>query len=323
MDYNTVLQDGLMSILKENVKTYPQHVNRISEMGHPCSRYLYYSRACWDKKQPPNHHLLGVFETGNILESKIQSIITAAGENSSPKFRIVGSQMVTNDALLKKYNISGSTDGILQVYYDKWQDEGTADIKTCHPNIFTAINSFEDLQKYSWTQKYPAQLMLYSFAFNLDKCFIIFVNKANLYDMKVIEFNVDYGYVESLLAKAERINDAIERAEPPVKINQVDTCSRCPFEHICCPDIKLGEGMDIIENAEIADLLDRRAELLEYHKEYEACDKKIKSYLNKGKDAICGKWLLTWKYFLKKEYTVPASEVFSLKIQSTQPEDSL
>lgn len=286
---------ALSAALAGKKKRYQQHTNRVSALDDPCLRRLYYSRHDWDKATDIDDRLAGVFETGTILESVIQRIVLEVGIAATPQWRIVGSQTPTNDNLLKKYQISGTIDGFLQVRAgDFWQTLGVIDIKTASPNIFPTINDYADLARYSWTRKYRGQLMLYALAHNQEQCNILFVNKSNLYDMKLISFPLDMAYCESLLAKAEKVNDAIASDTPPAGVNNPDECPGCSFFSFCHPDISTGGNLEIIDNAELEAVLDRLADLKDSEKEIAELEKVRDALLVKGRDIACGRWLVTW-----------------------------
>lgn len=305
------IQTGLSAVLESKKTTYPCHVNRISSMDDPCVRRLYYARTAWDKAEPTENSLQGIFETGNLLEPVIERIVSEVGGASTPAWRIVGSQITTNDMLLKQYQISGTIDGFLQVMteHGTWDTLGVIDIKTMSANIFNTINNYSSLLKYPWTRKYRGQLMLYSLAHNLETCFTLLVNKNNLYDMKLIEFPLDMDYCEGLLKKAAAVNQAIQDETPPVKLNDSDECPRCKFASFCCPDFTTGKEMQISDNGELEAIMNRLEELDPLASEYAELEKQRDALLIKGQDVVCGKWLVTWKktvteYKSKTAYTL-------------------
>lgn len=288
--------NGIHSVLEHEKKLYPCHVNRISSMGHPCNRYLYYCRTAWDKAAPTEDGLQGIFNTGNILEPQIEKIFTDVGLACDPPLRIIGTQMSTKDKLLEEYQISGTIDGFLQKNNgESWHTLGVIDIKTSSVNIFNSLQGPESLEKYPWTRRYKAQLMLYALAHNEEHCYILFINKNNLYDMKIIDFPVDMSYAESLLQKANEINKAIKAKKPPAKINEPAECTRCTFASLCCPDIQAGEGISIRESVELADALDLYDELKPFKKEFDAVERRLKGMLTPGQAIIAGDYLITWK----------------------------
>jgi len=306
------IKAGISAVLQREKKVFQQHVNRISALDDPCLRRLYYSRHDWDKATETGDSLQGIFETGSILEPVIERIISQIGEASTPQWRIVGSQLSTNDNLLKEYQISGTIDGFVQVKIDRqWVTIGVIDIKTSSPNIFPQINDYASLARYPWTRKYRGQLQLYALAHNLEQCFILFVNKTNLYDMKFVNFPLDMAYCDKLLEKAKKVNDAIETEIPPVGINDPDECRRCKFFSFCCPDISTGGNLEIIDNGELEAILERIADLEPSAKEYKQLEKTRDALLVKGKDWACGRWLIAWKKIPKVFKPRPAKEGFT------------
>jgi hypothetical protein len=290
------IQTGLAAILAAKKKTYPVHVNRISQLDDPCLRRLFYMRHDWDKAQPYDDRAQGIFETGNILESVIGRIVSEVGEASTPKWRIVGQQATTEDTLLKKYQISGSIDGFLQVFTEgKWVTVGVIDIKTMNPNIFSQVADYASLAKYPWTRKYRGQVMIYSLAHNLPMCFLLLVNKSNLYEMRLLGFPLDMEYCEGLLQKAEAVNLALEADAAPEKINDPEECPRCPWRSFCCPDFISGGNLQVVSNDELEGILNRLEELETTSDEISELEKQRDGLLVRGQDIACGHWLVTWK----------------------------
>ena len=294
---------GIHQILASKKRLYPSHVNRISQIDDPCARKLYYYRAAWDKAEPTDDGLQGVFETGNILEPVIERIISEVGAASTPQWRIIGSQMPTGDNLLQKYQISGTVDGFLQVRVDdRWVTLGVVDIKTMSGNVFARVTDYESLGRFSWTRKYRGQVMLYSLAHNHEWCFLLLVNKNNLFDMRLISFPVDLEYCEGLLKKAELVNNAIDANTPPDGVNDPDICPRCPFYSYCCPDMTTGGNLTICDTDELGAILDRLLELEPMADEIKDLEAQRDAMLVKGENMICGSWLITWKETANKQW---------------------
>jgi CRISPR/Cas system-associated exonuclease Cas4 (RecB family) len=253
-------------------------------------------RTAWDKTAERDDQFQGILETGTDLEPLISRIVSKAGEVGEPPFRIVGTQMPTKDNLLDRHKISGTIDGFWQVRSNgEWKTEGVVDVKTSNPNIFRNLVDYTSLANYSWTRKYRGQLMLYALAHNLEKCVILFVNKSNLYEMKIIEFDVDFAYCERLIQKADEVNLAVECEEAPDKLNSPDECPRCAFAHICLPDYTPGGNMKMVNDEELIGVLDRLRELEDEKKEIKQLEKQRDVILVKGQDVIAGQHVITWK----------------------------
>ena len=313
------IQSGLHNVLESKKKQFPSHVNRISALDDPCLRRLYYSRVAWDKATPTDDKLQGIFESGNLLEPVIERIVLEVGMASFPRWRIVGKQLPTNDALLKKYQISGTIDGLLQVEIDTdygmrdWNTVGVVDIKTCSGNIYPTINCYDDLARYPWTKKYRGQLQLYALAHNVDKCFILFVNKQSLYEMKFIEFDLDMDYCESLLRKADIVNGAIENLDPPDGVDDNKICSACKFLSHCAPDLTIGKDLKISTDVELERQLERMQDLEPGAKEYAVLKKLVDNQLTKGQNIACGRFMITWKEGIRRYKAQPAKEAYEIE----------
>ena len=291
-----MLTEAISKLLEKEKRVYPCHVNRISGLDDPCERRLFYCRTAWDKTAPIDDGFAGILRTGTELEPLIERIVSAAGEAGKPRFRIIGANMPTTDELLKKYQIQGHIDGILEYELDgQWYKQGVIDKKTAHPSIFAGLSDYDSLVKYPWTKKYRGQLMLYALGNNLERCFLLFVNKSNLYQMKLIEFPLDMEYAEGLLQKADRINKAIESKIPPLKLNDPDECPKCQFAHICMPEYSAGGELQISDDKELEAVLLRLQELSPAEKEISDLEKARDVLLTKGTDTICGQFMVTWK----------------------------
>lgn len=297
---NIDLTQPIKTALEAGRKTFPRHVNRISDMGHQCERYLYHCRADWDKRASIDASLLGIFRQGNTLEPILVSYFNLEiGPRHEPPLRIVGQQATTRDSLLVKYEIEGSSDGFLQWYDgDNWITHAVADIKSAGQNPYRGYYDLESLKKHTWSQRYIAQLMLYSFAHNLENCVIFFIDKSNIFhNWKTVEFVVDFAYVEDLLQKAERINKAVKNTNPNMvdKICRPDICDDCGFKHICMPDMAVGTETKISTDPELVDALNQHLLCKCEVSASNLAEKKLKSMLVKGQNIVVGDKLITWK----------------------------
>ena len=294
------LAPAITKALAPKKKAFPCHVNRISSMGHPCEVYLYHCRASWDKAKTIPDSLQGIFDQGKTLEPILMAYFnTQIGPNCDPPLRIVGQQVTTADNLLAEYEISGSIDGFLQEYVacsDMWITIAVVDIKTAGQNPYRGYYDLESLKTHTWSTGYIAQLMLYSFAHNLEGCVIFFVDKSNIYaNWKPVEFDVDYGFVEGLLQKARRVNEAVKAKTPPdSKINRPDYCKECRFAHICMPDLQIGAETKVITDPDVIGGVREFERLKPLRAACNAAEKSMKGMLVAGQTAVAGAYMLEW-----------------------------
>jgi hypothetical protein len=125
----------------------------------------------------------------------------------------------------------------------------------------------------------------------------MFYNKTNPYhDWRIIDVPVDFGYVEGVLQKCDRVNKAIEQETPPKKICEPFWCKTCPFESICLPELEV-EGVEVKlnESPEFEELVYDLMRLKPYFAEYNDALKQVKSHLVKGQDLITKAAVITWK----------------------------
>ena len=310
------IEKSVEEILGEKRGNRPCHTNRCSQLGDPCERRLFYHRTAWDRAVPISTGLAGIFETGNELEPLVERHLSEIGSRAKPRFRIVGQQQTTRDALFDAHKISGTVDGFLQVQTDnQWRTVAVVDIKTANPMIFESLDGVDSLSNYPWMAKYRAQLMLYALAHDLEWCVLVFVNKSNLWQFKTVVFPLDYGYAESLIRKADRINEAVENNEPPPKLNQPAECGRCEFAHICMPELVGSGTLEISTDEELEELLLERESLQEANKRWNQIDGILKKRLVPGTDLAVGSFVIEWIRKQRKEMVIPASEYWQKKIE--------
>lgn len=291
------IQAASNKAIQKRKKIYPNHVNRISELGHDCLRYLYYRRAAWEKSALPGDYLQGVFETGKILEDIVVRIYNEeVGPVTEPKSRIVGTQtQVKRDRLLEQYQISGTADGFLQVCIDdSWKTISVLDIKTCSQNTYPNFTDLESLDRYAWSRKYKGQLTLYALGSNMEHCSILFVNKGNIYQQKIVDFPLNLAYAEELLEKAEQINKCIKNNTPPEKINRPDLCEDCWFNAVCLPELTIGKDIKVCQDPAVKELIEKIVTLKQYKSEYESANRELNRMLIKGQELVVGPWVIKW-----------------------------
>lgn len=276
---------------KQKQRVYPCRSNRASQLGHPCERYLVYMRTDWDKQQPPEVTREFLFEGGRFIEELGIRQLTDAG------FRITNQG---RDFELKEQEITGHVDCFVQDTENRHK-QYPCEIKGISPYDWEAINTADDMLKSekAYMRAYPAQLQLYLLMSNCEEGLFYIINKLT-YVPKEIWVKLDYNYAEGLLQKAEKIIAHIKNKTLPDRINDYKTCKNCPFNHICRPDLDFGEGIAFLNDLELEQALNRKAELEQNAKEYNKLDKEIKKHLQaimKDKtDITVGNWIITKKH---------------------------
>jgi len=274
---------------KQNkIEVYPCHVNRASALGHPCERYLVYMRLNWDKQDPHTWEVQSIFDIGKDFEELVISELKEAGID------IIQQQLAL---MIKKPKITGHIDCKVQI--DGIDFGIPAEIKSMSPYTWNAIKSIDSMfsSKYVYLRKYPAQLQIYLLADEKEFGLFILKNKVSG-QYKFLTMDLDYEFAESLLKKAERVDEYVELEEYPDKLNETDVCLKCPFKHICLPDIGMeGEALEGEALESICDeYVELDSQLGEKYKEKAKRYKEVKDIIRaatEGKPSVrLGKYLI-------------------------------
>lgn len=245
MNLPQTLNQQIVAAKSRKVKNYPCHVNRASQIGHPCERYLVLSRSRWQDKMMHEADLQFIFDLGNLYETAILKDFAEA------EIVIIEQQRAFE---WKEYQLTGHIDG-------KVLHEGRAipaELKSTSPYVWMSINSIQDMveSKYAYLQAYPGQMDCYLLMDNKDYGLWFLKNKVNG-QYKVLEHHLDWDRAELLIRKAERINEHVKNDTLPEHINDAGICMRCGFRHICLPDMGDIEQME----GRLINLLDERADI--------------------------------------------------------------
>lgn len=285
-----------------NITVYPVHSNRASDLGNPCLRYHVLNRTRWTEKQPIDVGLQMVFDMGNEIERIVLKELAEAG------ITVIDQQ---HPFEWKQYQITGHVDGLI-LDLDDSSKAYPMDIKSSSPYVFDSINTVKDLTqgKYPYLRKYPTQLNLYLLMSNIERGLFIFKNKVSG-AYKEIWMDLDYDLGEETLKRAEAINQHVAAGTLPDEIACGD--ERCPYSHICLPD-RIGKDVELLDNDELAEMIDRLNQLKEASAEYNDINRRINKMVEGRDKTICGNYFISGKWIEKKSYTVNASRYWSKKI---------
>jgi len=273
------------------IRVYPCHTNRASSIGHSCEKYLVYERTRWQERKLPDINLQFIFDLGKNIEEIAIAQLKEAG------FVILEQNRYFD---LPKERITGHIDL-------KLKNKGTGEVAPCEikgleHHTWETINTEEDMfqSKKPWIKKYPAQLQSYLYMSEYNEGLFYLVSKL-IGKPKEIWTTLNYEYVDFILRKAERINEYIDNqiTPPPIPWDP-QVCERCDFLHLCMPDRKAGEGIDLMDDPELLDKIDRWYELKDGVTEYNALDRDIKPKIH-GKTEV----LLGDKYLISGQWVEP------------------
>jgi len=259
--------------------------NWVSQLGHPCLRYLVYRRKNGEEGQRISIEKAKLFEAGEFYELLARKRFERAG------YRLLENQEYVTDKATK---VVGKIDFMLET------EDGNRyplEVKGISEWDYDKLNTIEDFYKSDkhYIRSYPAQLNLYLYLKERELGFFYLINKKTLQD-KLIPVILDYEYTETLLKKAEEINKYADGEGYPDRIEWDEfTCGECEFKHICLPEAVREGKVDIKEDTALEEMLNRRAELEPLKKEYDKLDNDIKEIgkVMEKDNTIIGNWIIT------------------------------
>lgn len=268
-------------------KIYPCHTNRASQIGHPCLRYLFYMRTSWQEQELPSISMIRIFEEGRNQERLIRQLLLQLGyhiEREQESFE------------WRKYQITGTIDGVI-IHNGK---SYCFEFKSLSDVNFKSINSIEDIKnsKKSYIRNYIAQIMTYLMLSEKEQGILLLKNKSTG-ELKEIVIDMDYDYMEEILKKVEKVNEAVAKNEPPERYETPD-CMECPFLLKCQPTIVNTEP-EIGINNKLDEIIDKIEMLKE---QIEPIEKQIKEYDKLKKDLLLKTnkdIIITNKYMIEKK----------------------
>ncbi len=286
---------------KKRIKLYPQHVNRASQAGHPCERYLVFCRTKWEERLLHDVGLEFIFEGGNMIEKMVERELEDAG------FTIIEQQ---KPFAWKEFELTGHLDFKILNNGETYPVE----VKGLNMFDFDKLDCIEDFfrSKKVWIKGYPAQLALYMLMDN-KQLGVFYIKRTPGFRPKAIWLHLDYTFAEDILKKLERINKHVKEDTIPEPIKDYDICKYCGFLHICFPDF-VGKEIEIIDEIEIEEAIRKTEELKPAYREYNNQLKAWKQALTEREKVIVGPYLVLGKWVDKKAYSVPESRYWGSKV---------
>lgn len=300
--------DSVIKAKEKKRKIYPCHTNRASEIGHECEKYLVLNRTRWQEKLLYPVELQFIFDHGNYIEKEAIDELEDAGnevmEQQRP-FEIEG----------KGSKITGHIDSRVRLKSDG--NVYTCEIKGLSPFDFQKLNTIDDFFNSTkpWIKKYPAQLNSYMKGTDTSPGFFYIKNKMAPNMPKEIWMSYDNTYMTELFEKAKRVDDHAKNGTLPEPISFCKTCERCSFSHICLPDKSYGEGVEVVNDEELENMLNRRAELKDAYSEYNKVDKFVKEKVKNRPYLTCGEWFIEGEVVKRKGFIVKDSEYWKSNIK--------
>lgn len=296
------IQDAIAKRLQEQITVYPCHNLRASNLGHPCSRYLYLLIKHWEEQEPHDIGLQSIFNLGNSIEDYTIKELKAAG------FEVVTPVQRSWKVEIKGGIITGREDIRIKDPADGQFYPG--EIKGLAPQEWERLNSVDDFltSKRYYIREYPAQLFTYMLHFGKERGFFIITNKLTG-AIKVIQVDMNFEYGESLLSKGEYIYECL--ADPteqmiPDGCDDITVCDRCTLKHICTTHHAPAEAE--FDDGEIEELINKREELRAAKNAFDDVSDELKRAMAGKEKVITDNYLVTTRTIHKDEYTVKARD---------------
>ena len=282
----------------------PIHANRASEIGHPCLRYLVHLRLDWLKAELPSIQKQTLFDDAKYHEEAVIDTLKEAGIIVLQRQRPFWSE---------KLQLIGHIDGIILCN----DQELPLEIKAINPQDWHQIDKIEDMIECSkvWIRKWPYQMMSYLGLSGQKEGVFVLKNKLT---GEIKDFPVFFKEKlwNKIIAICNAVNNCVSaRSYPePAEVEYDKVCRYCPFLTLCVPEALREKGVEIWENSDIEELLNKRERLLPLKKEFDEIEKALKKALEGVDNVIIGSYLIKGKWIERKEYHVPAGRYWKREI---------
>jgi hypothetical protein len=308
-------------------KSYGRARNWAGDLGFECDSYQVLSRLKPELKPLPDQTLLKIFRASGTWETPNLDLIKRAEgisiQEQGRPFEWPEKQISGKVDAKIGFRTKIMTDEELKKILSSWTERKRVPLehKALSPNTFRTVKKLKAeggsllKAKYGWMQKYPGQLVAYELMDGSEFGIWFFFEKVMGDYFFWIE-PLDYAYGETLIARAERTNEAVAANTIPAPV-LTDLCDGCDFERTFCFTGKdFGAGYDIrVDAVEMNETIRRFLELKPIVKEYGELEDAIKAL--KGKNSLFADYLLKWTPY-KMPKMVPSLDkidCFRMKIE--------
>ena len=283
---------------------------RASGLDDPCERRLYLWRTAGEQAAEPSDDLQAIFGEGRLHEAQVARLLDDLG------WRLHREQREG-----ETFGVSGHVEG----YVDTGDGQHLlCEIKSASGYAFPRLHSEADLREargsIAYTRRWYGQCQIYMLQEGQPEM-ILLVKSKQTGQVRPIPITLDYDYAERLLQKAERVEYAVARSEPPAFIEDAAECRRCAFfGRVCNPPTSAGEGARVIADSA---LIEAAAEWRETHDaadRFDAADKALKDACRNAPISIVGDLTVTTSTYETTRYDVPeeVKRPYARKVAATR-----
>ena len=287
---------------------------RISEIGHPCTAYLAFTRVAGEQREMPDPVLACIFDEGHNQERAVMQDLQAMGYTCTESQRSL---------YWDSFEISGHPD--CKLSKDGWSVP--LEIKSVAPWNWVKMNCEADIREHKsyFYSKWAAQVHLYMLLESCEEYWVILKNKSTG-QLKAIAFHLDLAFADQFLKKAEEVKRGVGAFKDidtnlrqslawnewltSHRLNDPDICNECPFKSTCLPELDAGEGAMSYQDPEFQEMISRHEEIKPLATEYDHLHEEItdncKVMFNQGHtEIVCGDWHIMGKEGKFTFYDVP------------------
>lgn len=254
-----------------------------SALGYACERRLVYIRTQPMAATPPSEELSSIFREGREHEKQIRRELSELG------FEVLEGEVPFADRVL---DLKGHIDGRMQT---PWGSRVPVEIKSWSGDgPRTEAEWRDDAGDLMFRYYCQAQAYMYLTA----EPEILLLTKNKLTGLWAIAAaHLDYGFVEKLLQKAERVRDYVAAGLLPDRDATRAECRGCPWFGVCLPGEAPIDPLLLAEDDQLQQQLLVREGLRETAKQFEKLDGVIKERfkLTAGVRFLIGDFLVTKK----------------------------
>lgn len=317
---NTITTEELCLRLKEEdeknlvpFENYNRTRNWLSDLGHPCARYVYYTRTCGDQRETVPPRGMKRFWVGREMEDPIRKRVREAAKKIGMEIRQVGWKFYIDEI-----DASGKVDDIIvmETVTGRMIDAFANETKTTQDYMLDKIKTIDDMlaQDAHWWQQYPFQCMGYQVGaaqagmMEERKGLFTLVGIPSG-DVKFIPCDFRQDVWDHGVKNFETVKVAMEREEVPDRIRYGKPCAFCPFKTLCLPEKENASGVGLVGDPAIVEDLHTLLGLREQGAEYKRLDAKLKKTFKECADGLFvskdGKVAVEVKRKSRTSYDVP------------------
>lgn len=249
-----------------------------------------------DHLPPFSADTLARFRRGEDRERDLLVDLMRVGREAEPPFDVVGAQQRFELRDRKgRVAISGKVDARLRVGDDR-HASAPLEVKAWAPSLVDRIERFEDLFGNPWTRGGGYQLLSYLYGSGEPFGFLL-LDRSGLPLLLPVTLVEHLDRMEDFLTRAElAIDHAQAGTVPDFLAGDVAECHRCPFFGSRCNPPLSSEGVTVLTDPELEQLLERREALREAGREFDRVDREVKARLRGIEAAVAGAFSIegTW-----------------------------